>query len=136
MKRILSLFLVCTLLLSLALPVSAAVIDPVQPCFAYIRSTYVSVSVNQSMGIANCYADCSANSGVTIVISGTLQQNKNNEWEDVKSWVRTGSGFVSLDKQWAVYSGYQYRLYVTYKIYNSAGILLESHTSYDTCTYN
>lgn len=129
MKRILPLLLVVALFLALASPTSAATVDPVQPCFIYIDAVDLQLLINENTGIAYCQATCDAGSGVTIVLTGILQQYKNGRWNDVKSWVSTGSMFVSISKQWAVYSGYQYRFNVTAKIYNSSGTLLESDTS-------
>lgn len=129
MKRILTSLLTIALLLAIATPVFAVAADPVQPRFAYINAIDIAFEINESTGIAYCQTDCSANTGVSIVINGTLQQYKNGGWNDVKSWVAVGSRYVSMDKQWAVYSGYQYRFSITVKIYNSAGTLLESHST-------
>ena len=135
MKRFLTLLLVCAMFLALASPISAATAEPVQPRFAYINSTYVNLTINETTGIANCYSECTANSGVSIVSIGTLQQYTDGAWNDVKSWTGVGSRYAIIDKNWAVYSGYQYRFFVTFKIYNSSGILLESHTSSDSYYY-
>lgn len=129
MKRILTLLLVSALLFALAAPASAATVEPAQPYFNYIRIASIDFSIDESTGIAYCFADCSANTGVSIVINGTLQQYEEGDWTGVKSWVNVGSGYVAMDKQRAVYSGEHYRFYVTYKIYNTAGTLLESHTA-------
>lgn len=64
------------------------------------------------MPIACCYARCSANSGVTIEIVGTLQQYKNGAWSTLATWSTSGSFVVTLDKQRAVYSGYKYRFHL------------------------
>ena len=129
MKRILTLLLISALLLSLATPVSAATVAPVQPRFAYINATTVGLEIDTDTGIAGCYAECTADVGVTVKIVGTLQQYKNGGWNDVKSWTNICTQIARIDKQWAVYSGYQYRFYVTFEIYNSLGTLLETHNS-------
>lgn len=129
MKRILTLLLVILLVLSGISSASAATADPVQPRFVYINSTAVDLVINENTGIANCYARCTANTGMTVKIIGTLQQYKNGRWNDVKSWTLICTQVASMDKQWAVYSGYQYRFYVAFEIYNSLGTLLETHTS-------
>lgn len=135
MKRILAFLLASTLLLALPLPTSAAVVEPVQPCFTYINSTYINFLIDETTGIAGCTAQCTANTGLTVLISGTLQQFINGDWEDVKSWVSTGTTYATLGKQWAVYSGYMYKFKATYKIYNSKGVLLETHTASKTYYY-
>lgn len=129
MKRTLTLLLVCALLLALASPVSAATAEPIQLRFAYINSTTVTFDINENTGVASCYAVCTADPGVTVKIIGTLQQYKNGTWNDVKSWTLICMQVAVMDKQWAVYSGYQYRFYVKFEIYNAMDTLLETHTS-------
>lgn len=135
MKRILTLLLAIVLLLSLTFPAYAAVVEPVQPLFTYIHLLDKSLSINESNGTANCYADCYIDSGLTIVINGTLRQCKEGNWVDIKSWVSVGSRYASMDKLWTVSSGYLYRFEVTYKVYNSSGVLLESHSASASCFY-
>ena len=127
MKRVLSLLLMCALLLALAAPVSATEELSVQPRFAYIHTTYLDFSINESTGVATCYANCTAASGVTIKIEGYLQQKINGGWIHVKNWTVTGSNVAVLNKQWGVYSGYQYRFYARFYIYDANGAFLESN---------
>ena len=126
MKRIVTLLLLAALLCCLMAPASAAVIDPIEPYFQKIISTYVDFSINESTGIANCYARCIAQDGVTIKIVGTLQQYTNGSWVYVTSWSTTGTGVVVLDKQYAVYSGYKYRFIARFYIYDANGSFVES----------
>lgn len=133
MKRITALLLVVALLCALIPSASAAVSEPDNPNFNYIRSTGVTFLVDEN-GIACCYARCSANSGVTIEIVGTLQQYKNGAWSTLATWSTSGSRLVTLDKQRAVYSGYKYRFSRKFYIYDSEGSFLESDSI--TRTYN
>lgn len=135
MKRILTLLIAIILLLSVASSASAAIVEPVQPQFTYIRLLDKRLSINENDGTATCYADCSVNTGLTIVINGTLRQYKDGDWVDLKSWVSVGSRFASMENSWKVSSGYLYRFSVTYKVYNSSGILLESHSAFDSYVY-
>lgn len=135
MKRFISILLVSALLVALAVSASAAVVDPVEPCFNYIRSDALTFRVDESTGIAYCYARCTASSGMTIKIVGTLQQYKNGGWSNVNSWTSIGTTFITLDKQWAVYNGYQYRFYARFYIYDSDGNFLESDFQVRTYDY-
>lgn len=136
MKRIVCLLLVSILLCTAIIPASAAVIEPDEPCFNYIRSTSITLLIDESTGIASCYARCySLNDTVTIKISGTLQQYKSGKWENMCGWVQFGTTVVIMDKQVTVSSGYQYRFVANYYIYDSEGNLLESSTATRTCNY-
>ncbi len=135
MKRILTLLLVIVLFVSLAASASAATVEPVQPLFTYIHLYNVDLSIDESAGAASCFADCLIDTGLTIVINGTLRQYKDGNWVDLKSWVSVGSRFASMENSWIVNSGYLYRFSVSYKVYNSSGILLESHSAFDSYVY-
>lgn len=110
----------------MVLPTSAAVVDPVAPQFKKIISTSVSFYIDEKTSIAYCYADCIAESGVTIKIVGTLQQYANGSWVYVTSWTTTGVGTAVLDKQYKVASGYKYRFIARFYIYDSNGSFVES----------
>lgn len=133
MKRITALLLVVVLLCALVPSASAAVSEPDNPNFNYIRSTSVTFLVDEN-GIACCTARCIADRDVTIKIIGTLQQYKNGAWSTLATWSTSGSFVVTLDKQRAVYSGYKYRFTGKFYIYDSEGSLLESDSI--TRTYN
>ena len=126
MKKIVCLLLVVVLVCSLTLPAAAAVIEPAEPCYKKIRSIAIGFDIDESTGIASCYARCIAWSNVTIKITGTLQQYSNGSWVYVTSWTKSGKDMVVLDEQWAVYRGYKYRFIATFSIYDSNGSFVES----------
>lgn len=127
MKKLLSIFLAVILLFSCVQPVRAAVVEPDAPCFSYISSVSASLTINESTGVARCYARCSTSkSNVTITIIGTLQQYRSEKWNYVASWSKSGSPTVILDEQCTVSRGYQYRFVVYFYIYDTNGNLLES----------
>ena len=128
MKKIVCLLLVTVLLCSAILPASAAVVDPIAPQYKRIVSLALRLSIDESTGIASCYARCLADSDVTIKIKGTLQQYSNGSWVYVNSWTKSGVRLVVLDEKWAVYSGYKYRFVATYSVYGSDGGFIESDT--------
>lgn len=126
MKKIVCLLLVSVLLFSLVPSASAAVIDPIEVQFKKIISTAITFRIDESIGIAYCYARCIAQNDVTIKITGTLQQYTNGSYVYVNSWTRSGKKMVILDEQWAVYRGYKYRFIATFSIYDSNGSFIES----------
>lgn len=136
MKRIISILLLCALLFGAVLPVSAAAIDPIAPQFKKIISTTISLEIDKKTGIAYCYADCIAESDVTIKIVGTLQQYTNGSWVYVTSWTESGKRSVTLDEQYAVASGYKYRFIARFYIYDSNGSFVESEMASRIYDYN
>lgn len=136
MKRIVSLLLVSILLCAAIFPASAAVVEPVEPLFTYIKSATTTLTIDESTGIAYCYAKCyTARDDVTIKIVGLLQQYKAGSWVHVKSWTATGTKLVIMDEQWAVYSGYQYRFKALVYIHDAEGNYLESTSFVGTYDY-
>ena len=136
MKRLISILLLGVLLCGMALPASAAVIDPVAPQYKKIISITTSFYVDEKTGIAHCHADCTAESNVTIKIVGTLQQYSNKSWVYVTSWTETGVGTVDLNEQYAVASGYKYRFIARFYIYDSNGSFVESEMASRIYDYN
>lgn len=135
MKRLVCLLLVSVLLCAGVLPASAANKETVSPCFTYIYSTQTTFSIDETTGIAHCYAKCMAASGVTIKIVGTLQRSTTSGWEDVCSWTVKGSSYVDLNKTKVVPRGYNYRFVANYYIIHTlATAVLESDT--ETRYYN
>lgn len=136
MKRLISILLLGVLLCGMVLPASAAVIDPVAPQYKKIISITTSFYVDEKTGIAYCYADCIAESDVTIKIVGTLQQYTNGSWVYVTSWTESGKRSVTLDEQYAVASGYKYRFIARFYIYDSNGSFVESEMASRIYDYN
>lgn len=124
MKKIVAILLLGVLLCGMILP--AAALDPVAPCYKKIISTHIDFTINETTGIARCYASCVAESGVTIKIDGTLQQYTGGSWVYVTSWSVSGTRSVALDKQYAVYRGYKYRFIARFYIYDANGSFVES----------
>lgn len=125
MKRMICLVLACVLLCAVIAPVSAANGETATPYFTYIRSITATFDID-SYGVANCYAKCQTISGYTIKIVGSLQQYNSNKWKEIYSWTTTGTTLVILDRDRAVYSGYNYRFVAKVYIYDAEGTFLES----------
>jgi len=93
--------------------------------FARINVFHVDLSISNA-GLANCYALVKLLfTSDTVKLSITLQRQSGSSWSEVKSWSTSGSGSVSLEKEWYVTTG-TYRVYATAQVYNSSGTLLET----------
>jgi len=57
-------------------------------------------------------------------------------WTTLKNWTASGTTYASLNKVWAVNSGYKYRVYATFRIYDSNGTIVETATNTDTYNYS
>lgn len=117
-------------------PLAAVPDEPiVTPQFTYITWYSTSVIIDESTGIAQCEASCYAAIGYTIEVECSLQCYIQSKWTTLKTWSTTGTRYAGLNHNRAVYSGYTYRVYTVYRIYDSSGNFLESAADTDTCVY-
>ena len=130
MKRITSLILTALLLFSMAIPASAAVKDEAQLLYDNINAVSADLSIS-SLGIATCFGSVTAKDLYTVLVEVRLQMKEDGAWHTVKTFSSTGTMDAACTGYYAVYSGYQYRVYVTGYVYNSSGTIIESAS----CTY-
>jgi hypothetical protein len=136
MKKIYALILVTVLLISTAIPANAALPEqPAVPYYNHIDSYSVNLTINQNSGVASCTATCYTAGSNTIEIEYNLQRYLGSYWGTVKTWTSSGTSYASINQSWAVYSGYTYRGKATYRVYNSAGTLLETGSATKTYSY-
>lgn len=88
-----------------------------------------------SPGVATCRSSCHATSGYTISIECKLQRYTGTSWSTVKTWTTSANRYASISQTWTVPSGYTYRVYSTFRIYNSSGTLLETGTNSKSYAY-
>lgn len=130
MKRTLCLVLALLLTMLSVVPVMAAESEPsVTPRYSHIAQIYSGLSIG-TLGISACQASCYAESGDSVVLTAKLQRYNGSNWTTVKTWSATGDNYASISKNYAVYSGYTYRLCATCAVYDASGVLLESGTCY------
>ena len=134
MKRVLSLVLACALFSLVAIPCLAVTSEAsaINPRFAYIVVTNVDLEINQSINVTTNSLYCCTNDYYEIQATCKLQRYNNSKWNTVKTWTTSGMEEVSLSKSWAVPSGYTYRTYVTFYVYDDNGDLLETFADYDS----
>lgn len=137
MKRTLTFLLVISILMSIAIPAFAAVPGDtiVQPQYTYIKTHSTNLSIDEDTGITTSRASCYAIGGYTVEVECKLQCYSGSSWTTLKTWTASGTNYASVNENWAVYSGYTYRVYATFRIRNSSGGLLESTTSSKTYVY-
>jgi len=137
MKKLIAIFLAIALILTGTLPVFAAspTKETITSRFAYINWYAFDLEINESTGIAHCNAECLVDKNYTVEVSCFLERYDSSRWTTVKSWSSIGSRYAYVEEYWAVYSGYTYRLYVVFTVYDANGNLCEAVTENDTYIY-
>ena len=136
MKKIFVILLATILLFSMVIPAYAALPDPpASPQYSYIETYDSGLSINQTTGIATCSASCFVYGNNTIKIEYVLQRYMGSYWGTVKTWTSSGTSYASLSKSRTVDSGYTYCGDITFRVYNSAGRLLETGNVTETYSY-
>ena len=130
MKRILCILLAVIVVATLAAPALAAANEPsVSPRYSYIQGMNAGLVIN-NWGLTDCTAGCTVYGGDSIILTCSLQQYNGSNWTTVKSWTSTTKPSAAIAKNYAVYSGYVYRVKASCSVYNASGRLLESGSIY------
>ena len=129
MKRIISILLICTLFIALAVPVAAESYPSVQPRYTYVSSVRATLSINRTTGIATCTGGVIAKSVKPVKVVVYLQKDMGTYWETITSWSGTGTMSTEITNRYAVASGNTYRVYTAGYVYDSNNNLLESATA-------
>lgn len=136
MRKVISMLMSLVMFFTVAIPCFAATPDEtvVSPRYTHISSNSVDLTINETTGIATCNATCYAPGTYTVEVECKLQRYQGGFWSTIKTWTSSGIRYASVYQNWAVYSGYTYRIYVVFYVRDSAGNLLESATS--SASYN
>lgn len=129
-------FAMCLSLQLGALPVSAALPstgDIISPNYIVINATENDF-VLKSLGYFECYGATDVPSGYTAYVKVELQQNDGG-WSTIKTWSDKDYISAFVDENYAVMSGYSYRLKLTHKAYDSNDNLIETVTKYSEVIY-
>lgn len=130
MRRVLAIICILAIVLSMQIPVLAAENEnAISPRYSYISALSAGLNISNT-GIAACSAGCVIDNGDSLVLTCSLQRYNGSTWTTVKSWSATAARSTVLQKSYAVYSGYTYRVRTTCSVYNSNGVLVESGTCY------
>ena len=138
MRKVLSILLVVAIFMSWSIPVHAATQEgeTISPRYTYIKFNSAYIDINENTGVASCEASCYATGNLTVKVQCRLQQYTGSVWTTLKNWTASGTSYASVDKSWAVSSGYPYRVYVIFRIYDGNGTLVETATNIDTYNYS
>lgn len=68
--------------------------------------------------------------GYEAYVKVELQQKNGTSWTTIKTWTDRYEAYAVVSKNYAVLSGYNYRLKLTHKAYDSNGNLIETITDY------
>lgn len=130
MRRFLSVVLAAVLVVIFAVPCFAATSDEnvIMPRYTYFILLTCGLTIDEDTGISSSNASSLSVDGYTNKIVCKLQRERTNGWTTVKTWTATGIGDAFLDQDWAVYSGYNYRIVVTFSVLDSDGTVLETLT--------
>ena len=118
-----------TLLLSFAFLSSYAQAETVTPMYIGIDDIRVNLTISSSW-TASCSAQVnSSSSSYNPSLTATLKKSPDGiAWTYVASWSASGTYLTGagLSNELPVSAGYQYKLFVTARIHNAAGVLIET----------
>ena len=136
MRKVLSIILTLALLMTCITTCFAteSKASTISPRYTHIATNSVNLEINETTGVALCSATCYAPGTYTVEVECKLQRYQGGFWSTIKTWTSSGIRYASVYENWAVYSGYTYRVYVVFYVRDSAGNLLESATS--SASYN
>lgn len=135
MKKFLSFVVAGIMIFACSVSVFAAPQEqtPIMPRYTYIAATAVGIYIDENTNVSNSQAFFyTYDSSLECQVECKLQRYNNSKWNTVKTWTASGYGEAEVCKDWAVPSGYNYRAYATFKVYDSNGNLIESVSRYDT----
>ena len=125
MKRILAMIFLVVLLASLmVLTVTADAESIIMPRYSYIQVINSRLAIG-NLGMSSCNANSGFSGGASQKLTCELQRYEGSTWRTIKTWSTTSTSSALISKNYAVASGYTYRLRTTCYVYNSAGTILE-----------
>ncbi|HKM00827.1 MAG TPA: hypothetical protein VJ083_02105 [Sedimentibacter sp.] len=139
MKKVLAFIIISTIILSFGTQ-SLAMIEEsptsiIKPAYTYISSFGAALEIN-SIGVATCEGIMShtLTDGTCELVIELKKLDSNKNWDTIATWTSTGLQKCADYRYRAVSRG-TYRVYVTAKVYDSSGNLVESqlvHSITDT----
>lgn len=124
--------LVMCLVLILSIVGVAHAEDGIMPCYSYTSSIAASLSIND--GVAKAAGKITPEDSRRTTITVRLQrESSSGTWVTISTWTGSNaSGKSEAGGTKSLTSGYNYRVYVTGKVYNSSGTVLETVNKYST----
>ena len=133
MKRI----LVFVCLAALMLCAIAEAEPKAESIMRYQYTHQVNACLGISNNVASCGGDVTPNNGEKTSIVVRLQKNVGGTWITQTTWMASNPGGKSAARgSTSVTSGYQYRTFVTAKVYDGSGNVVESVDKYSSTKSN
>jgi len=129
MKRVISLIMILTILLSFGLHATAAEYgNDISPMWTNLMTLGTTLIIDSS-GQATCTGSLTQNltDGTSTLVINLQKQDTDNTWNTIATWTKKGTTKCVNTKYKTVSKGI-YRLSVTGKVYNSNGTFIESST--------
>lgn len=108
--------------------------NPIEPQYTHILNIMADLKVVN--GIADCYGNLRGRyTNTTMTMRVALQKRVigTKAWLSVCSWSsESEKAFIEIEKQQAISSGYDYRVYVSCTIRDSEGVIKESAGRYSS----
>lgn len=82
-----------------------------------------------------CYGGTQVPYGYEAYVKVELQRYTTSGWTTIKTWTDRDTDYAMVCKNYAVMTGYDYRLKLTHKAYDSNGNLIETLTTYSNVVY-
>ena len=104
--------------------------EDIMLCYEYVSSINASLSI--SSGTAKAAGKvCSSDNLKTSITVRLQRKSSNGTWSTISTWTDSNnSGASEAGGTKTLTSGYSYRVYVTGKVYNSAGTVVETVDKY------
>ena len=103
--------------------------------YQYINKLTAAISISDN--VATCTGSVTPNNGERTSIVVRLQKSVGGVWITQKTWTASNPGGRSeAGGSTSVVSGYQYRTYVTAKVYDGSGNVVESVDKYSSTVNN
>ena len=102
----------------------------VMPCYDYVSSISATLSITSGIAKATGMVNVAQNQKTSIIVR-LQRETRNGSWITIASWsASNNSGASEAGGTKSLNSGYNYRVYVTGKVYNDAGSVIETINKY------
>ena len=125
LRKVIAALFVATYLLSTCAVAFAKPPETAEPMYTGLASLSCNIDISAN-GCASCFGRAINYNGY----STTLRMDLKRDGAAIKSWTTSGSGIVTLDKDYYVLSGHSYRVDVVATVKNSSGTTVGIYSTY------
>lgn len=135
MRRFVCFFLSALIIMLNITPLYASANDDVMPIFENISTVYACLSIDERLGVTTCTGRIVAKDEYPVSVDVILQVKRNGDWDDVSSWTASGTWIAACQENYAVYSGYEYRVLTWGYVHDANGRIIESGSAVHEVNY-